>query len=265
MAEHANLDRIETVGGMLAERFEAGNKALICGNGGSVCDAMHFAEELTGRFRNDRRPLPAIACTDAGHITCVANDYGFEDVFARWVEALGNKGDVLIALSTSGDSRNVLRGGRAQQGHDTVAFKHGGLLRGQADHEWIIRPRGCQRVPLRPHPRSPHARAAHDHRVVERRLFPELRFLSPPTCRPCSCLAWRFGGSPGSPGRPHPLAIALGQGGHHPAPERPGVATQRSVASVPRPSALVVNSNFDGCVHHLGVDGERLAGVAGHP
>ncbi|MBX3386817.1 MAG: SIS domain-containing protein [Phycisphaeraceae bacterium] len=178
MAEHANLDRIETVGGMLAERFEAGNKALICGNGGSVCDAMHFAEELTGRFRNDRRPLPAIACTDAGHITCVANDYGFEDVFARWVEALGNKGDVLIALSTSGDSRNVLCAvaeARAK-GMTTVALlgKYGGLLRGQADHEWIIRPPEGVSEFHSDRIQEVHMLVLHTIiEVVERRLFPE--------------------------------------------------------------------------------------------
>lgn len=178
MADAANLQRIETVGAMLAERFEAGNKALICGNGGSVCDAMHFAEELTGRFRKNRRPLPAIACTDAGHITCVANDYGFEDVFARWVEALGSKGDVLIALSTSGDSRNVLCAvaeARAK-GMTTVALlgKYGGLLRGQADHEWIVTPPEGATAFYSDRIQEVHMLVLHTIiEVVERRLFPE--------------------------------------------------------------------------------------------
>ena len=95
------LELIDRLAALLAERFAAGKKVLICGNGGSACDAMHFAEELTGRFRKDRPALPALACTDPGHITCTANDFGFEHVFSRWVEALGQKGDVLILLSTT--------------------------------------------------------------------------------------------------------------------------------------------------------------------
>jgi D-sedoheptulose 7-phosphate isomerase len=144
----ADVERIERVAGMLAARFEAGGKVLICGNGGSACDAMHFAEELTGRFRapppggRDRRPLPAIACTDVGHITCTANDYGYEAVFARWVEALGRPGDVLIVLSTSGNSANVVRAVETARagGLTTVALlgKGGGELRGRCDHEWIV-------------------------------------------------------------------------------------------------------------------------------
>ncbi len=83
-------------------------KILSCGNGGSMCDAMHFAEELSGRFRDDRPALPAIAIADAAHITCVGNDYGFDQIFARYIEALGNEGDVLLAISTSGNSTNIL-------------------------------------------------------------------------------------------------------------------------------------------------------------
>ena len=83
-------------------------KIISCGNGGSSCDAMHFAEELTGRYRENRKALPAIAISDSSHLTCVANDYGYKFVFSRFVEALGNKGDVLLAISTSGNSENVL-------------------------------------------------------------------------------------------------------------------------------------------------------------
>lgn len=148
--------RIDRVGGMLAERFAAGNKVLICGNGGSACDAMHFAEELTGRFRApppgqpERRPLPAIACTDVGHITCTANDFGFEHIFSRWVEALGKPGDVLILLSTSGNSTNILNAAAAGRkgGLTTVALlgRDGGRLNGACDEQWVIRGEVADRI-----------------------------------------------------------------------------------------------------------------------
>ncbi|HEY0867097.1 MAG TPA: SIS domain-containing protein [Fimbriimonas sp.] len=93
---------------LLVDAFRAGGKALSCGNGGSMSDAMHFAEEFSGRFRNDRPPLPAIALSDPAHMSCVANDYGFDFVFSRQVEALGKSGDVLVVLSTSGNSPNVI-------------------------------------------------------------------------------------------------------------------------------------------------------------
>jgi D-sedoheptulose 7-phosphate isomerase len=102
------LGRVREGAGLLASCIGAGGKILVCGNGGSACDAAHFTEELTGRFRDDRRPLAALACTDAGHITCTANDYGFEHVFSRWVQALGRAGDVLVVVSTSGNSANLV-------------------------------------------------------------------------------------------------------------------------------------------------------------
>jgi D-sedoheptulose 7-phosphate isomerase len=124
---------------LVAGAIKAGNKVMICGNGGSLCDAAHFAEELTGRFRNDRRPLPAIACTEPGHLTCVANDYGFEHVFSRWVTALARAGDVVVVLSTSGNSVNCVRAVDAAKaaGARTAALlgKDGGPLRGQCDVE----------------------------------------------------------------------------------------------------------------------------------
>jgi D-sedoheptulose 7-phosphate isomerase len=127
-ADGANIEWIDHIAGLLAERFAAGRKVLICGNGGSACDAMHFAEELTGRFNEDRPALPAIACTDAGHITCAGNDYGFEHIFSRQVEALGQPGDVLLAISTSGNSPNCLRAlERARSlGLTTIAFTGNG-------------------------------------------------------------------------------------------------------------------------------------------
>lgn len=103
-----NLKNIETAGQLLVNSFNQGGKVMSCGNGGSMCDAMHFAEELTGRYRNDRRPFPAIAIADPSHLSCVANDYGYEFVFSRYVEAHGKPEDVLLAISTSGNSQNVI-------------------------------------------------------------------------------------------------------------------------------------------------------------
>src|SRR5579871_4720556 len=108
IADTATLDRIDAAGTLLADAFCAGGRAFSCGNGGSFCDAAHFAEELSGKFRAPRRPLPALAISDAAHLTCVGNDYGYEEVFARFVEAHGRRGDVLVGISTSGGSRNIV-------------------------------------------------------------------------------------------------------------------------------------------------------------
>ncbi|MBC7745591.1 MAG: D-sedoheptulose 7-phosphate isomerase [Flavobacterium sp.] len=109
LADENNFSNIEKAGVLLVEALKNNYKILSCGNGGSMCDAMHFAEELSGRYRNDRKALAAISISDPSHLTCVANDYGFEFVFSRMVEALGRQGDVLFAISTSGNSLNVLR------------------------------------------------------------------------------------------------------------------------------------------------------------
>lgn len=103
-----NLERVKKAGDLMASAVKSGNKIMSCGNGGSMCDAMHFAEEMTGRFRDERKALPAIAISDVSHITCTGNDYGFDHIFSRYVDAIGNKGDVLLALSTSGNSKNIL-------------------------------------------------------------------------------------------------------------------------------------------------------------
>lgn len=142
LADDAAVERIERVAAAMAACFRAGGKVLACGNGGSACDAMHFCEELTGRFREDRDPLPAIACVDVGHITCTANDYGYDAVFERWVNALAKPGDVVFLLSTSGNSASVVRAARAAKeiGCVRVAMlgKDGGELRGQCEHEWLV-------------------------------------------------------------------------------------------------------------------------------
>ena len=107
-ADATALHSIAAAADMLAEAFKSGNRAYACGNGGSMCDAMHFAEELSGRFRDDRPALPAQAISDPGHLSCVANDFGYDRVFARYVEAHGAANDVLLAISTSGNSQNVV-------------------------------------------------------------------------------------------------------------------------------------------------------------
>jgi len=109
ISDLATEEAIEKTACLIVDALQKGGKVITCGNGGSLCDAAHFAEELTGRFRNNRRPLPAIAINDAAHITCVANDYGYDDVFSNYVEALGNENDVLIGFSTSGNSKNVVK------------------------------------------------------------------------------------------------------------------------------------------------------------
>ncbi len=137
-----SLSFIAQTSALLAECFRNEGKLLIAGNGGSLCDAMHFAEELTGVFRSKRRALPAIALSCPGHLTCTANDLGYEEVFARALESLGRPGDVFVALTTSGNSSNLVHAlpVAKQRGLKTVAFlgKTGGKLKGQSDLEWIV-------------------------------------------------------------------------------------------------------------------------------
>ena len=141
--EQEEKDRTtEKIAEELSEVFTNGNKVLICGNGGSNCDALHFAEEFTGRFRKERRALPAIAISDSSHITCVGNDYGFDYIFSKGVEAYGKEGDMFIGISTSGNSGNVIKAvEKAKElGMKTVALlgKDGGKLKGMCDYEFII-------------------------------------------------------------------------------------------------------------------------------
>ena len=142
LKEEPGVRFIEAVAAELASCFRNGNKLLIAGNGGSLCDAAHFAEELTGYFREERPALPAICLSEPGHITCVGNDAGFDTVFSRSVEALGQKGDIFIGLTTSGNSENLVRAfaSAKERGLKTIAFlgKGGGKLKGVADVELLI-------------------------------------------------------------------------------------------------------------------------------
>lgn len=108
LSQESNFEKIDQAGKLLVGVFQSGGKVISCGNGGSMCDAMHFAEELSGRYRNDRPALAAMSISDPSHLSCVGNDYGFAHVFSRMIEGLGKSGDVLFAISTSGNSENVL-------------------------------------------------------------------------------------------------------------------------------------------------------------
>lgn len=135
--EQQQFSTIAQAAELISISIRTGGKVLSCGNGGSSCDAMHFAEELTGRYRENRKAIPAIAISDPGHLTCVSNDFGYVYVFSRYLEALGNSGDVLLALSTSGNSANVIEAASTAKakGMKVVALtgKDGGKLKALAD------------------------------------------------------------------------------------------------------------------------------------
>lgn len=139
MADSHNLDLIQQAAIMLANSFKQGGKVLSCGNGGSHCDAMHFAEELTGRYRENRPSYPAIAISDVSHLSCVSNDFGYDYVFSRFIEGVGQAGDVLFGLSTSGNSKNVINAihSAKAKGMKVIALtgKDGGKMAGLADIE----------------------------------------------------------------------------------------------------------------------------------
>jgi D-sedoheptulose 7-phosphate isomerase len=142
ISQEANIQAIEDAGQLMLECILHGGKIISCGNGGSMSDAMHFAEELTGRYRDNRKSLPAIAISDAGFLTCAGNDFGYDEVFSRFVEGMGNKGDVLLGISTSGNSKNVIRAIETakSKGLNTVVLtgKDGGKLKGMADVEIVV-------------------------------------------------------------------------------------------------------------------------------
>lgn len=126
-----NIATIAETAEMMQDVFERQGRIFTCGNGGSLCDAVHFAEECTGKFRDVRKPLPAIALSDAGHITCTANDFGFAEVFARPLSALGHPRDLLVAISTSGNSENIVRAAEMAKSRGMRVF---GLLGGDGGH-----------------------------------------------------------------------------------------------------------------------------------
>ena len=142
LQEEESIQFMERVATSLAECFSAGGKVMIAGNGGSLCDAMHFAEEFTGFYREKRRPFPAMALADPSHISCVANDTSFEEVFSRMIEAFGKEGDLFIALTTSGNSKNLIRAAEAarERGIKVIGFlgKTGGLLKDLCDDAWVV-------------------------------------------------------------------------------------------------------------------------------
>jgi D-sedoheptulose 7-phosphate isomerase len=140
--DNNNFELIAKAAKLMAESLKLGSKIISCGNGGSHCDAMHFAEELSGRYRGDRKSLAAIAISDVSHISCVGNDYGFDFIFSRFIEGLGNQGDVLLAISTSGNSKNVINAVHAAKEKDMkvilLSGKDGGQLKNTADIEIIV-------------------------------------------------------------------------------------------------------------------------------
>jgi D-sedoheptulose 7-phosphate isomerase len=142
LIEPHSINFIEEASLMIAKCYKEGGKIIIAGNGGSLCDAMHFAEELTGQFRKKRRALPAIALADSSHITCCGNDFGFDEIFSRGVEAFGKPCDIFVGLSTSGNSANIIKAFEkaSELNLKTIAFlgKSGGVLKGFADLELVI-------------------------------------------------------------------------------------------------------------------------------
>jgi D-sedoheptulose 7-phosphate isomerase len=168
----AQIERCTRFTQMALTTYKAGGNIFSCGNGGSHCDAMHLAEELTGRYRKDRKPLGALALGNAPHVTCVANDYGFEHIFSRELAGLARKGDLLIGLSTSGNSKNVINAFHQAKtiGVQTVALlgKTGGELKNLADLAIVIPAETSDRI------QEMHIKLIHTViETVERELFPE--------------------------------------------------------------------------------------------
>ncbi len=166
------MAKCEEFSKLCLETVKNGGNMFSCGNGGSHCDAMHFAEEFTGRYRKDRRAVGALALGDPSHVTCVSNDYGFEHIFSRQIDGLGRKGDMLLGLSTSGNSKNVILAFEAakKKGIKTVALlgKDGGALKGLADLAIVVPAQTSDRI------QEIHIKLIHTViESVERELFPE--------------------------------------------------------------------------------------------
>jgi D-sedoheptulose 7-phosphate isomerase len=170
--DEENLIKIEQAIALFVNSFKNKGRVFSCGNGGSMCDSLHFAEELTGRYRKDRAPLPATGISEAGHITCIANDFGFDHIFSRFVEAWGQTGDTLLAISTSGNSANVIKAVEVARvkGMKVVGLlgKDGGKLKSMVDVPLII---PC---PITDRIQEVHIKCIHIFiEGIERELFPE--------------------------------------------------------------------------------------------
>jgi D-sedoheptulose 7-phosphate isomerase len=166
------LDTLSNAVECLITTFENDGRVMSCGNGGSLCDSMHFAEELTGRYRKNRRPLGATSIMDPSHMSCVANDFGYEHIFSRFVEGWGKKGDTLLAISTSGNSQNVIKAVESAKakGMNTIGLlgKDGGTLKNMVDTPIIVPSNITDRI------QEVHIKCIHIMiEGVERKLFPE--------------------------------------------------------------------------------------------
>lgn len=182
LKEEESIIFIEKTAQMIADCFKNNKKILIAGNGGSLCDAMHFAEELTGYFRDKRKALPAIALSEPGHLTCVSNDSDYNCVFSRYVEALGTEDDILIVLTTSGNSQNLINAVETakEKKMKTIAFlgKTGGKLKGICDLELLIKN-------FKTSDRNQEAHMAAIHiiiEMIEKVLFSDEKILQEATC-----------------------------------------------------------------------------------
>jgi D-sedoheptulose 7-phosphate isomerase len=172
ISEEENISKINSAVNLMVESYKNNKRVFSCGNGGSMCDAMHFAEELTGRFRKERRPLGAMAISDSSHISCVANDYGYDFIFSKYIEAWGNNGDVLLAISTSGNSPNVINAvlEAKKKGLKVVGLlgKGGGKLKDMVDVPLIVNSNISDRI------QEVHIKCIHIMiEGIERNLFPE--------------------------------------------------------------------------------------------
>jgi D-sedoheptulose 7-phosphate isomerase len=172
ISNQTNTANIDSAINMMVESYKNNGHVFSCGNGGSMCDAMHFAEELTGRFRKERAPLAAMAISDPSHLSCVANDYGYDYVFSRYIEAWGKSGDVLLAISTSGNSKNVILAVEAakKKGMKVIGLlgKGGGLLKNMVDVSLVVDSAVSDRI------QEVHIKCIHIFiEGIERNLFPK--------------------------------------------------------------------------------------------
>jgi D-sedoheptulose 7-phosphate isomerase len=173
MSDESNLEKVQQFVDLLTTTFENGGHVYSAGNGGSHCDAMHFAEEWTGRYRKDREPMPAMAFSDVSHMTCTSNDYGFEHVFDRMLLAFGKEGDVFLAITTSGNSQNLIRAALTakSKGVKVVGLlgKGGGKIKDLCDIAIVVPGETSDRI------QELHIKIIHIAiECAERKLFPHL-------------------------------------------------------------------------------------------